>query len=374
MKGKRNRYREDAYTRRARTVITIVVSCVVVAAVCIGGFLTAPHLVKFLTGTSSESSQSPSPVKPVSSAPAPGGSASTTSSAQGATSVKIDTTGLSGYQAKFPDLYAKTPVGNFVEAQDKVIYLTFDDGPSTLTRPLLDVLEKNNVQATFFLCDQAGMDEYMPLIKEIYQQGSTCAVHSYSHDYQKIYSSVDAFLEDFEKMYKIINDQTGGHAAHIFRFPGGSNAGPDKAIREQLLPEMLRRGFLYYDWDADSQDASAAAHDANAIYQNVVSGMANGAHVFLMHNTGAKKATLEAVAKIIAYGKANGYTFKAMPENLDPFYYCFTNKIMIPALKNNAFFKPSDVMKAKYPDLFSNSPSGASSTAAASSETSGDES
>lgn len=367
MKEKRNRYREDAYTRRARTVVTIVISCVVVAAVCIGGFLAVPHLSEFLKKTDSASSQGPSPATP---APA----ASTTSSANSGNSVKIDTTNLSGYQAKFPDLYAKAPVENFVEAQDKVIYLTFDDGPSNLTRPLLDVLEKNNVQATFFLCDQAGMDQYMPLIKEIYQQGSTCAVHSYSHDYQKIYSSVDAFLEDFEKMYQIINGQTGGHAAHIFRFPGGSNAGPNKNIREKLLPEMLRRGFLYYDWDEDSQDASTAAHDADAIYRNAVSGMNHGAHVFLMHNTGAKQATLDAVGKIIAYGKANGYTFKAIPENLDPFYYSFTNKIMIPALKDNAFFKPSDVMKAKYPDLFSDSSGCASSAVATSSQTGEDES
>lgn len=362
MGNRRNRYRRE----RGRTAVTVVVTAAVVCALSIGAYTAAAHLLghfqkvvdvgnapaSSVSAPSSAMPEAGSSVPPVPASSAPVPPASNLTPAGGAMPAWIDPASLSGYAASHPSLYAKGPVGDFVEAPKGTVYLTFDDGPSALTAPLLQVLDQYGAKATFFLCDQAGMDGYMPEIRKIYEQGSTCAVHSYSHEYKKIYASVDAFLDDFQKMYDKINAETDGHCARVFRFPGGSNATPNEKIREDLLTEMLRRGFVYYDWDGDSRDASDAANSSAAIYQNVVSAIQNGSQVILLHNTGAKQATLDAMPKILQWGKENGYTFAAMPENLDPFYYSFTNKLMIPAMQKTPYFTPSEAMQKKYPQYF----------------------
>lgn len=368
MGNRTNRYRRA----RGRTALTVAVTAVVVCALSFGAYTLAPRLLGHFqnvvdAGNQPDSAPSappassmPGPSAPAASAPAlsapavsaPVPPASNPAPSGGAMPAWIDPASLSGYAASHPSLYAKGPVGDFVEAPKGTVYLTFDDGPSALTAPLLQVLDQYGAKATFFLCDQSGMDGYMPEIRKIYEQGSTCAVHSYSHEYKKIYASVDAFLDDFQKMYDKINAETDGHCARVFRFPGGSNATPNEKIREDLLTEMLRRGFVYYDWDGDSRDASDAANSSAAIYQNVVSAIQNGSQVILLHNTGAKQATLDAMPKILQWGKENGYTFAAMPENLDPFYYSFTNKLMIPAMQKTPYFTPSEAMQKKYPQYF----------------------
>ena len=87
----------------------------------------------------------------------------------------------------------------------KEVYLTFDDGPSHNTPQVLDILDKYNVKATFFVTN--GKPDYQNLIAQEAQRGHTVAIHSASHDYAKIYQSVDAYFADLDEMNSIITAQ-----------------------------------------------------------------------------------------------------------------------------------------------------------------------
>ncbi|HCW79942.1 MAG TPA: hypothetical protein DG942_02410, partial [Ruminococcaceae bacterium] len=97
------------------------------------------------------------------------------------------------------------PAAKAVVKPKKVIYLTFDDGPSTLTVPLLNVLDKYHVKATFFVVGVNDKDEVSDL-KEIARRGHAIGVHSYTHDYRQIYASPEAFFSDFDKMHSLIKN------------------------------------------------------------------------------------------------------------------------------------------------------------------------
>ena len=91
-----------------------------------------------------------------------------------------------------------TPAFTFA-AEERTVYLTFDDGPSTrVTGSILDTLKKEGVKATFFVVGErvAGREE---TLKRIAAEGHTLGVHSNSHRYETIYASETAFLKDVER-------------------------------------------------------------------------------------------------------------------------------------------------------------------------------
>ena len=93
-------------------------------------------------------------------------------------------------------------VGTTEQSDEKIVYLTLDDGPSDNTQAVLDILDKYNAKATFFVTGE--MPEYKDMIKAAYDKGHTIGMHTYSHDYAKVYASVDAYFQDL--------DQIGGSA------------------------------------------------------------------------------------------------------------------------------------------------------------------
>lgn len=194
----------------------------------------------------------------------------------------------------------------------KVVYLTFDDGPGSYTDDILKVLNKYNVKATFFVTNQ--FSDYQNLIKKEYENGHTVAVHTYSHNYKTIYSSVDNYLIDFNNMNQIIYEQTGMYSK-IFRFPGGSSntiSKFNKGVVTDIAVKMNELGYYYFDWNVDSMDTSSK--DAKVIAQNVINEIQNREYsVVLMHDI--KKANIESVDNIISYGLENGYTFLPLDEN-----------------------------------------------------------
>ena len=197
---------------------------------------------------------------------------------------------------------------------DKVIYLTFDDGPGAHTAHLLDVLDKYNVKVTFFVTNQ--FPAYQNMIGEAYRRGHTIAVHTYNHQYQDIYSSVDNYLADFNRMKDIVVAQT-GKEPWLFRFPGGtSNTVSRKycsGIMTTLAHEMLSRGYVYCDWNVSSGDASGRASEQSVI-NNVINGISGKkTAVVLQHDIHGY--SVNAVDDIIEWGINNGYVFKAMDEN-----------------------------------------------------------
>ena len=140
--------------------------------------------------------------------------------------------------------------------------------------------------------------------------GHTVAIHSASHDYQKIYQSTDAYMADLYEMNDIIKAQT-GKGADIIRFPGGASntvsAKYCKGIMTQLVSLVETNGFQYCDWNISSGDAGETK-DTDDVYNNVISGIQkHKVSVVLQHDI--KKFSVDAVERIIQWGQANGYTF-----------------------------------------------------------------
>lgn len=194
---------------------------------------------------------------------------------------------------------------NNTDNPQKVIYLTFDDGPGEETPRLLDVLKKYNVQATFFVVNT----KYISTIQRTAQEGHTVAIHTATHKFKEIYASEEAFFQDLYKMQEIIENHT-GQSPMLMRFPGGSSntiSSFNPGIMTRLTKAVEEKGFQYFDWNVDSNDAGGA-RTASKVYSNVVSGIGDKkAAVVLMHDI--KSYTIDAIEKIIVWGLDNGYTF-----------------------------------------------------------------
>ena len=191
---------------------------------------------------------------------------------------------------------------------NKVVYLTFDDGPYKYTSSLLDVLDKYNVKATFFVTNQYPAYQY--LIAEEARRGHTVAINSYSHNYSEIYSSEEAYFNDLNAIREIIINQT-GKAPSIVRFPGGTDNTVSRhyniGIMSRLTSALSNMGYRYCDWNVSSGDAGGV-QTRDSVYNNVTTGIANrNVSVVLQHDI--KGFSVDAVEDIIVWGLANGYTF-----------------------------------------------------------------
>lgn len=200
--------------------------------------------------------------------------------------------------------------GTFEADEEKVVYLTFDDGPSKNTEKILDILEQYQVKATFFITGQQA--EYRPMIKKAYEQGHTIGLHTYSHDYAQVYSSVDAYFEDLQKIGEVAKEQI-GYVPCFIRFPGGASntisANYTPGIMTQLASMVQEQGYQYYDWNAASGDGGVCTTEE--IIQNSTSCNLNKI-MLLCHDSGAKDTTVEGLPAVIEYFKGQGYVFKAI--------------------------------------------------------------
>ena len=221
------------------------------------------------------------------------------------------------YTTLYPDLYAEKYDGEFEDSKNTV-YLTFDDGPSVLTENLLYYLRQENVKATFFVVPERTEYCYS-LLKEISDAGHTIGVHSASHDYEKIYASVDAFLADFKEAYDIVLEAT-GKAPDIYRFPGGSVNDYNTDTRDDIIAEMDRRGFTYFDWNVDSNDWQG--YGWTTLYTNVLADAQEfSTPVILFHNTGDRDNTVLVIEDIIKALKDKGYKFGSLSHKTEPIQF-----------------------------------------------------
>lgn len=195
--------------------------------------------------------------------------------------------------------------------EDKVIYLTFDDGPGCYTAQLLDVLGKYDVKATFFLVNTGTQME--GTLHRMVQEGHSIGIHSYSHDFKKIYSSDEAFMEDLYQMQQLIYEKCGVWTT-LLRFPGGSSNTVSRrycnGIMSRLTKRVTAEGFYYFDWNVDSGDAYGCP-DREKIYQKVIAGIKNKrCAVVLQHDVNG--CSVQTVERIILWGKRNGYAFREL--------------------------------------------------------------
>lgn len=199
-----------------------------------------------------------------------------------------------------------------------IVYLTFDDGPSGTgsTEKILNVLRDEGVKATFFVTG-TGPDY---LIKREYDEGHVVALHTNTHNYYDLYSSVDAYYRDLDAVRNRVYNITGEYS-NIIRFPGGSNntvsiSASGYRIMNTLTSDVLDKGYIYFDWNVLSGDAGSCV-TSDCVYSNVVNGLSkNRINVVLMHDI--KMFTANALKDIIYYCKSNGYIFDTLSESTIP--------------------------------------------------------
>lgn len=208
----------------------------------------------------------------------------------------------------------------------QVLYMTFDDGPSGVTKEILQMLKENDAKATFFVT--GANPEYYSLMKDIVEDGHTIALHTFSHDYDKLYANEDAYFADLQQISDLVEQQT-GVKSDIIRFPGGSSntisSSFNPGLMSRLVKDVQDRGYVYFDWNADSTDASGNGVDPATLVANATSAIGQDEVVLLMHDTDAKATTAQALPGIIQAYRDAGYIFKGLTDKTLPVHHGVNN-------------------------------------------------
>lgn len=218
---------------------------------------------------------------------------------------------------EYPNMYVKKYVGEY-EKTDRTVYLTFDDGPSVHTDEILKILKENDVKATFFVIPDDG-EVCAKRLRAISAAGHTVGVHSLTHNYCTIYADPDSYVRDFAEAYRLILHAT-NQKPWLYRFPGGSVNPYNRDCRDGIKERLGERGFVYCDWNVDSNDWRGMS--VEAICQNVVKDAQRVKNpIILMHDTDMRENTVAALDKIIRELKEKGYKFAPLTENIEPVQY-----------------------------------------------------
>ena len=196
-----------------------------------------------------------------------------------------------------------------VNQGDKVAYLTFDDGPTANVTPkILDVLREKDAKATFFVLGKMMLAN-PDVAQRAVSEGHIIANHSFSHDYNTVYSTEESFAEEIKRAEEIIINTVGEDGyTKVFRFPGGS-FNKDAKFKEKLNDI----GYVYVDWNALNGDAEGHNVSVSRQIQNITETIrGKNSVVVLMHDAATKQTTIDALGTIIDVLRENGYTFKTL--------------------------------------------------------------
>lgn len=218
--------------------------------------------------------------------------------------------------ASLPKVFTNTPLSNKQSIDEKVIYLTFDDGPSVTTNKILNILKEEDVKATFFLIGNqiVGFED---TVKRIHAEGHSIGLHTYTHKYKRIYRNNDNFIKEMDDCRNEINKITGTNP-NIIRFPGGSR----KHLNDNFLNELHKDNFKIYDWNVQVSDGIKPKTPSSKLYREATKDTASiSPIILLMHCDYMHKNTCVALPKIIDYYKQQGYIFKAITEDTPELYF-----------------------------------------------------
>lgn len=203
-----------------------------------------------------------------------------------------------------------------IVVSEKIVYLTFDDGPSKNTPLILDILAQENVKATFFV-----IGPYVPshndFVKRAYDEGHSIGNHTFDHEFKDVYASEDIFWKNFNKQQDFIKSIT-GYPSTIFRFPGGSRntivrKTNGKDFTQRIIRELNNQGVHCYDWNVDSGDGRGNNIPPETLLSNVKKELGDKQiAIVLMHDCMTKTTTVKALPSIIKYFKDQGYSFRTL--------------------------------------------------------------
>ena len=192
------------------------------------------------------------------------------------------------------------PVTDAHSGQEQIhkVYLTFDDGPSIYTNDILDILDRYQVKATFFVVGREGTDAEEAL-QRIVEDGHTLGMHSYSHKYKELYESMDSFTRDFEQIRDYVYQATGVESVY-YRFPGGSSNTVSEIDMHEFIDYLESRGVEYYDWNVSSGDGGSMKLTTDTLLENCTKDIdTRDTSIILLHDSAEKPTTVEALPEII---------------------------------------------------------------------------
>lgn len=197
-----------------------------------------------------------------------------------------------------PPAKQKRPDGKPV---GKVVYLTFDDGPSELTGKFLDVLKEQHVASTFFMQGSNLQNTaFQENVKRAVKEGHYIGAHSMTHNSDKLYKK-GQFVPEMKETLALIHNIT-GTTPKLVRPPYGSAPG---LKGEEIRNQIVEAGIKVWDWTIDSNDWKLKGNPQQII-ENVKRTTTEDVEVVLMHE---KPQTLQALPEIIKFYKEKGYEF-----------------------------------------------------------------
>ncbi len=285
---------ENKYTNKSRIISVIIIIIAVISLISLLYFGTgkepaeniasapSPEMTSAVT-PSPEGTTTPSPEVTITPSPAP-------------TSVITDDANLT-----------KALIAGNGNAEDKVAYLTFDDGPSVNTEMILDALRLYNAKATFFVTG-TEIEKHPEILKKLYDEGHSIGNHSYSHKYDTVYGTPETFLDEIKKNDELIGSIIGNeNVLRLFRFPGGSFGEERKIFRETAE----KAGYKYVDWNALNSDSDGEDFSAERCLEEIKSYCTDtGNVIILMHDAAAKTITAETLPQVMDFLISQGYRFE----------------------------------------------------------------
>ena len=208
----------------------------------------------------------------------------------------------------------------------KMCYLTFDDGPSENTLKILEILKQYNIKATFFVIHDQAITDY---IRNIYDAGHAIGLHSYTHDYAKIYSSTDDYFDDLNQISELVTNII-GTAPNIIRFPGGGSNTVSKQYNKGIMSRLAKmtaeKGYCYFDWNVSSGDANKNGLSYTQIMNNVLKGAQGKNNIcVLMHDSSIQATTVDALPYIIEGLIEQGFSFGTLSPEAPVFKHSIAN-------------------------------------------------
>lgn len=197
----------------------------------------------------------------------------------------------------------------------KIAYLTFDDGPSAISTPIiLDVLKKYDIKGTFFVVGKM-VEENPQILKRVYDEGHQIGNHSYSHNYGNLYKSSKSFMDEIYRTEKLIKGVVGeDFDSKLIRFPGGSF----EKKKASMKKAAVEAGYNYIDWNALNGDAEGAVYSEGYLLNRLKETVAGKRLVVvLMHDTDKKITTARSLDRSIKFLLNEGYEFHILDKNFN---------------------------------------------------------
>ncbi|EIT85598.1 putative polysaccharide deacetylase [Fictibacillus macauensis ZFHKF-1] len=199
-------------------------------------------------------------------------------------------------------------------ATKKVVYLSFDDGPSPYSNQIMDTLKKYNASATFFMLSP-NILSHKEAVKRMDKEGFNYGLHGVSHDAKLIYRTKDTVVKEMDQdndtLYKVTGKKT-----NMIRTPYGSAP----YMKPPYQKAVKDHGYHLWDWTIDSRDWAfrSPAYVPYTINQFNALKNTHEPLIILMHE---KKTTLDSLPRLLAYIQSQGYKMKRLEMNMKPYKF-----------------------------------------------------